>query len=539
MRSRHLLVLCTLLAGAARAQDLNVISGVEVKDEGTTVVVAVKGSKPPNFTTFSMADPPRFVIDLSESRFQGVAEDLKVDDGVITVVKNLSYGSGATSIARVMIAFSAEVDPPDVQTAGPDLLVRVAKPAAAAAAALAKEADQKSPPAAAAAAAQPTAAGAAGAAAQPVDPNAAAASAAEAEAERQARLAIEAELKKQAEAEAQAAAAEKARAEAEARAAAAAAPAPAEQKLTEAEPAPAGDERAAAAEAARLAREEAAAKAKADAQARADAAAAAKADAAAQREAAKVAKAEAAAAAKAESEAKRQAALQAKADAKARAAEEARARAETARVAREEAAAAKQAAAAAKAAALAERKAQAAAEAQARAEAKAAERAARLAGAASAAHLAEVGFKQLPGASRVFVRTSIPPHFTVTDVGENVVRVQLENTRATRRNDTRFLDTSFFSSPVAMITPSHQGSAYVVDIKLRQRVPYQQKLEGNVLAIDFERPLAPGDTAGGAPAAAGDEAGATGVIVAPEDEGATPASPEGAAVPNPAEAPKQ
>jgi hypothetical protein len=30
-----------------------------------------------------------------------------------------------------------------------------------------------------------------------------------------------------------------------------------------------------------------------------------------------------------------------------------------------------------------------------------------------------------------------------------------------------------------------------VEIKLRQRVPYQQKLEGDVLAIDFERPGAP------------------------------------------------
>ena len=62
-----------------------------------------------------MADPPRFVIDLSESRFQGVAESVAVDDGVISVVKNLSYGSAETSIARVMIAFNRDVDPPDEQ----------------------------------------------------------------------------------------------------------------------------------------------------------------------------------------------------------------------------------------------------------------------------------------------------------------------------------------------------------------------------------------------------------------------------------------
>jgi hypothetical protein len=39
-----------------------------------------------------------------------------------------------------------------------------------------------------------------------------------------------------------------------------------------------------------------------------------------------------------------------------------------------------------------------------------------------------------------------------------------------------------------MITPSKRGSTYVVDIKLKQRVPYQQRVEGDMLAIDFERP---------------------------------------------------
>ena len=77
------------------------------------------------------------------------------------------------------------------------------------------------------------------------------------------------------------------------------------------------------------------------------------------------------------------------------------------------------------------------------------------------------------------------------DLGNDTVRVELQNTRVKRRNDTRFLDTSFFTSAVAMITPSKRGSSYVVDIKLKQRVPYQQKIEGDMLAIDFERPGAP------------------------------------------------
>ena len=62
-------------------------------------------------------------------------EDMRIDDGVIRVVKNLAYGSGATAIARVMLAFTTDVEPPDVQTEGTSLLVRVAKPAGAAVAA--------------------------------------------------------------------------------------------------------------------------------------------------------------------------------------------------------------------------------------------------------------------------------------------------------------------------------------------------------------------------------------------------------------------
>src|SRR3990172_2805972 len=107
-------------SGTAHAETagLNLVSKVEVKDGGGTIVLAIEGSRPPNFTTFSMVDPPRFVIDLAESAFKDVLEDIQVGDGTVNVVKNLSYGSGATSIARVMIAFQRDVDPPEVETLG-------------------------------------------------------------------------------------------------------------------------------------------------------------------------------------------------------------------------------------------------------------------------------------------------------------------------------------------------------------------------------------------------------------------------------------
>jgi hypothetical protein len=101
-----------------------------------------------------------------------------------------------------------------------------------------------------------------------------------------------------------------------------------------------------------------------------------------------------------------------------------------------------------------------------------------------------------------------------------------------------------------MITPSRQGTSYVVDIKLKKRVPYQQKVEGDLLAIDFER--SPLDAASGQAAAAATSTGAPatgqstegalenqqGMVVAP-DEKAEDAEPAGETGPATEPAPKQ
>jgi len=130
------LFLATLIAssGMARAGDakLNVISKVDAKDQGGSVVVTIEGSKPPSFTTFSMVDPPRFVIDLADGRFQNVPENIRVGGGTVLVVKSLSYGGEGTSIARILITFQSEVDPPGVSAEGNAVVVRIAKPGAAA-----------------------------------------------------------------------------------------------------------------------------------------------------------------------------------------------------------------------------------------------------------------------------------------------------------------------------------------------------------------------------------------------------------------------
>ncbi|HSD21646.1 MAG TPA: AMIN domain-containing protein [Anaeromyxobacter sp.] len=489
MRPRHLLALVLAFAGSARAAgSLNVVTAVEVKDEGTAVVLHVTGSRPPNFTTFSMADPPRFVIDLSEARLQGVPEDLVVRDGVVNLVKNLSYGSDATSIARIMVAFQLDVDPPDVQAAGNTLVVRIAKPAAAAAAvatddgAKAREAERK---------AQETARVAAEAKAQEETARVAAEAKAQEEAARAAAEAKAQEETARAAAEAKAQE-ETARAAAEAKAQEEAARAAAKAKAQE-EAARAAEAQARAdVEKAEALKEAAAAEEKS----RGDAQSAEEARAAYEKERqAAVARAEEEAQARARAEADaREAEAQARADAERKskdAAAEARASAER-ELAATNATTAVLHEAPSRAPAAAEPAEPEATPAIADAPAVAHASADALDIGAPRAQLREVGFRQLPGASRVYVRTSVTPRFTIQDVGENVIRVELENTRATRRNDLRHLDTSFFPSAVAVVTPARRGASYVLDIKLRERVPYQQRIEGDMLAIDFERPAAPG-----------------------------------------------
>ena len=235
-------------------------------------------------------------------------------------------------------------------------------------------------------------------------------------------------------------------------------------------------------------------------------------------------------------------AQQAKADAKAKAETQAQAKAEAKALAKADAKAKAEAQAQAKADAKARREADLALAAQQATEAKVA------AAASRPARLQAIGFTQLPTVSRVFVKTSATPRFTITDVGDDVVRIEVENTRSTRRNDTRPLDTSFFPSAIALITPSKIGTSYVVDIKMKKRVPYQQKLEGDLLAIDFERP--PADAAssasGVAPAAARAGKAPTeeslvneqGLVVAPDDRAAGDEAAPGAEA-APEQPPKQ
>ncbi|QDE67840.1 MULTISPECIES: AMIN domain-containing protein [Myxococcus] len=449
----------------APATNLNTITAVQVN--GGTVTIS--GSQKANFTTFTMTDPPRLVIDISEAVFSDVPEEIQVGNGTVTAIRTASYGSEASSIARVLIGYEREAEA-DIQANGNQLVVRVAGgggPAvaqapgteqpqagssaadAAAAAAAERQAQEKAAADAAAAAraereAQEKAA---------ADAAAAAKRDAEADAKRQeeARAAVQRQQEEQARAEAdrkrqeeasrasaQAAADEKRRQEESAKASAQAA---AEEKRRQEEVAQsAADERRAQQQAA------------AEEQDRRKAAARAEAE---QRKAAQQSAAE-----------ERRAAAQA-------AAEERRAQQEAA----------------------AEERRQRQAEARASRESrqKQAVEPSRPSSSGSEASVSSrrktltlVGFQQQSGASRVFIRTNEPVSYSVSERGRSVV-LELENTRVDASNNTLPLDTSYFATPVLRVDPSASGRDVRITIQLRQSAPFQARQEGNVISLDFQR----------------------------------------------------
>jgi hypothetical protein len=98
----------------------------------------------------------------------------------------------------------------------------------------------------------------------------------------------------------------------------------------------------------------------------------------------------------------------------------------------------------------------------------------------------------LPDAARVYVRASAAERPTRHSIEERdgLVVLRFPHARA-RANDLRPLDTSFFPGAVARVTPRRDGEGYALEIALRERVVWQQRVEGDLLAIDFSLPDAP------------------------------------------------
>jgi hypothetical protein len=536
--------LSCLLALPAAAQDrvqLNEISKIEVKGAS----VEITGSRRPSFTTFTLTEPARLVIDISEAVLAGAPRELKVGNGTITSIKTISYGGDSAAIARVLIGFERELET-DIVTAGNQLIVKLpADPRESQRLAAEQQERERANHLAAETAEK-----------ERVEKERAARLAAEAaekdrlekeraekdrlaaeEAERAAQARVEREAKLKAERE------EKARLAREEAEHAAQEKAEREAKLkTERE------------EKARLAREEAErtaqeraereAKRKAEQEAQERVAAQAKAEREAKLQAEREEKARLAreeAADRARAKAEREARVLAEREEKARAAREARdrealeaqAKAEQEKAAREEATRRQREEREQHARELAER------EAKIRAERELAHREADSRGAREGRELADaqaqhgqdqanerqtlksdekarkqreleaaalatpspselalrptrvtfIGFKQDHGIGRVSVRTSSPPKYAVgEDAARNVV-VTFENARIGLPNNQRLLDTSFFDTAVSLVKPEELDETRVrISVTLKRPVQYRTRQEGNELTLEFQRP---------------------------------------------------
>lgn len=115
------------------------------------------------------------------------------------------------------------------------------------------------------------------------------------------------------------------------------------------------------------------------------------------------------------------------------------------------------------------------------------------AGAARAGEMRELvwlGFQNTETVSRVFVKTNEQVSYKVDDKRDDALVLDLFDTRVSHRNYRRPMDTSQFESPVLRVSAEElegAGRQVRIEIKLRNKVPYEVKQEGEVLSIDFKR----------------------------------------------------
>jgi colicin import membrane protein len=495
-------------AVAGKATDVNVISKVELR--GTAVEIA--GSRKPNFTTFTMTDPPRLVVDISEAVFSHVPEEIPVQNGTIRVIKTAGYGSGSSAIARVIIGFERNVET-DITNFGENgLLVKILGEGSPAVA----ESEKPAPSPRAGAERSPTAspvASASGAdrAVKTVEkpkqdaPAVAPKPAPEQPKPEVARVNKQAELERlqreQEEREAKRREAEAAkRAEAEAQRAEAEAKRAAQLKAQEGER---QKRLAEIEEKKRRENEERIAHVKANEERLRQA----EEEKQRKQEAAKLAKELQREKAKAEDERREQAAAERRkkleearvanrieAEERAKAEEERRRRAAADRQSKQEAALLARRLERERVTAEKHRYVgvKVAKASSSRSDAGEVPRIRRRPTGRGGSAVTFVGFANEPSGSRVFVRTNGPVEYSVTEGKNKTVILELENARIPLRNNTRPLDTSQFDSAVAMVEPNQAPERKVrVQIRLRDSVPYRAKQEGNEVVLDFGPPVHP------------------------------------------------
>lgn len=101
-----------------------------------------------------------------------------------------------------------------------------------------------------------------------------------------------------------------------------------------------------------------------------------------------------------------------------------------------------------------------------------------------------IGFRDTSSQSRVFARMGQEVKYEVKKEGENLMVLEIQEAYIPLRNNKNHLDTTFFESPVKMVTPTEvEGYPRKIRIiiEMKENVPYEHKVEGNEIAIYFKK----------------------------------------------------
>jgi hypothetical protein len=101
-----------------------------------------------------------------------------------------------------------------------------------------------------------------------------------------------------------------------------------------------------------------------------------------------------------------------------------------------------------------------------------------------------IGFKNTAQSSKIYARLNAEAKFTVRKEGSNLVVLEIQNSKIPLRNNKNHLDTTFFDSPVKMITPSEIDDATPsirITIEMKEATPYEAKLEGREIVVTFKK----------------------------------------------------
>jgi hypothetical protein len=111
-------------------------------------------------------------------------------------------------------------------------------------------------------------------------------------------------------------------------------------------------------------------------------------------------------------------------------------------------------------------------------------------GSGSGRAMSYIGFRNKSTTSEVFARLNGAASHEVKREGANLLVLEIKNASIPLRNNKNHLDTTFFESPVKMITPTEVDDASPtirIIIEMKEDVPYETKVQGNDIIVVFKK----------------------------------------------------